>query len=167
MGFWNVNGLSSTDNNNLHYLFKQSLIQNSNLDILALSETFLLGDQHLSVPDYRPIWIGHNRTEPHPQATRGSGGVGVLIHNRINKYFNCELLNAEYEGILWVKFTARCDGSTPLLLCACYLPPETSTRRRDAAEFLDTLLGQVYEYQNHGLVLNGGDFNGRCGDLSE
>ena len=28
------------------------------------------------------------------------------------------------------------------------------------------LLGQVYEYQNHGLVLIGGDFNGRC-DLSE
>ena len=93
--------------------------------------------------------------------------MGVLIHNRINKYFNCELLHAEYEGIMWVKFTARCDGSTPLLLCACYLPPETSTRRRDAAEFLDTLLGQVYEYQNHGLVFIGGDFNGRCGDLSE
>ena len=93
--------------------------------------------------------------------------MGVLRHNRINEYFNCEVLNAEYEGILWVKFTARCYSSTPLLLCACYLPLETSTRRRDAAEFLDTLVGQVYEYQNHGLVFIGVDFNGRCGDLSE
>ena len=78
MGFWNVNGLSYTDNNNLHYIFKQSLIQNSNLDILAPSETFLCGDQHLSVPDY--TWSGHNRTELHPYATRCSGGVGVLAN---------------------------------------------------------------------------------------
>ena len=60
MGFWNVNGLRYTDNNNLHYLFKQSLIQNSNLANLALSETFVCGDQHLSIPDF--TWIGHKAT---------------------------------------------------------------------------------------------------------
>lgn len=49
----------------------------------------------------------------------------------------------------------------------CYLPPEDTSRRTDGSEFFENLLAQVYEYQNSGLVLIGGDFNARCGELSE
>lgn len=77
MGYWNINGLSYTDRNNPNYVFKLSAIKGMDQDILCLSETFLRDDQRLEIPDY--TWIGQNRTVINRRATRGSGGVGILI----------------------------------------------------------------------------------------
>jgi hypothetical protein len=48
-------------------------------------------------------------------------------------------------------------------VCICYIPPENSTRQVEKEYFFDSLLSQVYEYQNDGLFFICGDFNSRCG----
>ena len=54
-----------------------------------------------------------------------------------------------------------------LIPCVCYLPPENSSRRTDANVFYDTLLADLYKYQNLGTIFICGDFNGRCGNLED
>ena len=45
-----------------------------------------------------------------------------------------------------------------------YLPPENSSRSIDVNSFFETLLHNMYEYQNLGITLICGDFNSRCSD---
>ena len=49
----------------------------------------------------------------------------------------------------------------------CYLPTENSSRAFDVNGFYDTLLADIYNYQNDGLIYVCGDFNSRCGDLDD
>ncbi len=52
-------------------------------------------------------------------------------------------------------------------VCACYLPPEGSTRNSDPEEFFDTLLSQVFMYQQLGVFYICGDFNSRIGYVQD
>ena len=47
--------------------------------------------------------------------------------------------------------------------CVCYLPPEGSCRNEDSHAFFDTLISQIYLYQNDGLFIICGDVNSRYG----
>ena len=80
--------------------------------------------------------------------------------------FDISVLDDTTEGILWLQFRHKSDNFT-LLPCVCYLPPENSSRRVDVNTFLDTLLVNMYAYQNLGSIFICGDFNGRCGDLED
>ncbi len=42
-----------------------------------------------------------------------------------------------------------------------------SGRFVNATEYLDTLLGQIYKYQNEGMLYITEDFNGRCGLMDD
>ena len=48
-------------------------------------------------------------------------------------------------------------------LYVCYLPPSNSTRCLDINEFLDSLLGNIYDYQHNSIIKIIGDFNIRVG----
>ena len=49
-------------------------------------------------------------------------------------------------------------------ICVCYLPPEESSRRVNPHGFYDTLITQIYQYQDNGnMNFICGDFNGRYG----
>lgn len=52
-------------------------------------------------------------------------------------------------------------------VCACYLPPQGSSRYVSAQEFYDHLLTNIYEYQPLGQFIICGDFNSRIGDMPD
>lgn len=57
-----------------------------------------------------------------------------------------------YDGILVVKFVNKsCDYE--FVVCACYLPPENSTRGRDSEGVYSHLLAQVY--LNSDIIFSG------------
>ncbi|MEW8548010.1 MAG: endonuclease/exonuclease/phosphatase family protein, partial [Candidatus Thiodiazotropha sp.] len=155
---WNVRGWSLTDKDNDN--FRQTITILTNNDILALCETFLRKNDEISVDGY--VFIGHNRNTIHPNARRGSGGVGVLIKRSFLEEFEYSL-DKSVEDFLWVKFKHKLSDYK-LNLCVCYLPPANSSRNVDCEEFFTELLKKVYEYQNDGELLICGDFNARCGD---
>ena len=83
--------------------FRTEVLRSANYDIMGLCETFLRGDEKLDIPGFS--WIGHNRTVTDPRAQRGSGGVGFLIHQQVRDEYRIEILDKEYEEILWIKLT--------------------------------------------------------------
>ena len=56
------------------------------------------------------------------------------------------MLDKSYEGILWIHLHSKGDCDYAMVICACYLPPEGSSRGDNAQEFYDTLLTQKYMY---------------------
>jgi hypothetical protein len=135
------------------------------LDIVAVEETHLCDQDKLLFEDFE--WYGNNRTHLHRRARRGSGGVGFMVRKSLLDTFRCIVLDDTEEGILWLKLTSLSDDFT-LCCCACYLPPEGTTRYVDPHAFYDTLLAQVLVYQEEcDLFYLCGDFNGRCGNLPD
>ncbi|ESO94794.1 hypothetical protein LOTGIDRAFT_161046 [Lottia gigantea] len=77
-----------------------------------------------------------------------------------------DINNSSHEDILWIHVTGI-NSNLSLCLAVCYLPPEGSTRPCEPQTFFETLLEQIYSYQNMGDIQICGDFNARCGDASD
>ena len=54
-----------------------------------------------------------------------------------------------------------------LAICVCYIPPESSTWGDCSLEFFDWLASQIVEYTCGRQVIVCGDFNTRCGNLTD
>ncbi|CAC5381141.1 unnamed protein product [Mytilus coruscus] len=131
---------------------------------MSLCETHLTSQDKINVPGY--TWFGFNRSKIHRKAPKASGGVGVLVKNWLFELFNVSVVDKSFDGILGIKFTGR-STEFEFLVFACYLPPENSSRGRDAQSFYAHLLSQIYmSNENDGIYLIG-DFNSRIGSLSE
>ena len=147
--------------NDENYQFREQILRNTDIDILALTETFLKGEEKLCVDGYR--FIGNNRQVQSQNARRGSGGVGVLIKDDICNEFDIGILDDTGDGILWIYFKT---DTKQFNICICYLPPETS-KFCDAQEFYTKLLEQIYIYQGVCDFYVVGDLNSRCGEYSD
>ncbi|VDI82923.1 Hypothetical predicted protein [Mytilus galloprovincialis] len=158
LGVWNVRGWSLKSNDNSQ--FRKQVLECTNCDILALTETFLRKDEKLNIPGF--TFFGNNRKTINRNANRGSGGVGVLVKNEIYNSYTFETLDSEFDGILWIKMRSKTDFLS-LCIAICYLPPAESGRALDHHVFFQTLLEQVYTYQNMGRTVICGDFNSRVG----
>ena len=130
------------------------------MDIVGIAETHLKKEQTLTVPGY--IWFGHNRQEQHHRAQTGSGGVGFLVKDDIMNDFKIAVKDASTEGILWIEVRSK-TSEFCFNMCVCYLPPVDSSRHIDPHDFFETLLSQVYCFQQNGPFLICGDFNSRLG----
>ncbi len=83
-----------------------------------------------------------------------------FIRDTLCEKYIITTLDNLYEGVLCIKCISKeCDHI--FLICVCYLSPEKSTRNSNPDEFYDTLLSQIFMYQNHGTFYVCGDFNGR------
>ena len=118
------------------------------LDIIGLAETHLRDNNIPFIKGYSAFT--HNRTQLHRRAKVGSGGVCVLIKLYILEQFTVKIPDNDIEDILWVKLVHK-TTSEQFCICVCYLPPEGSSRNVDLRGFFDTLLSQIYVYQD--LVL--------------
>ena len=154
IGSWNVRGWSLEPAQKL----RENIISSLNLDIICISETFLLEGQEINVPGYN--WFGNNRKHIAKRAWRGSGGVGLLIKNDILEAFDIAVIEDKFEGILWAQLIHKLSKRA-LGICACYLPPLGSSRymcmlsppagssRGDhSADFFDSLRALIVEYYN-------------------
>jgi hypothetical protein len=154
---WSLN--TDTDNFKMRY----DMIQFLNMDMVAIAESHFRKNSGLAnyFPGYR--WMGNNRKTIHVKARSGSGGVGLLVKNELYDDFKISILDDSEEDILWVKLTAR-KSDFVIIVCVCYLVPEGSCRYINAADYFDTVLGQIYRYQNEcQVMLLCGDFNSRIG----
>ena len=160
---WNIRGYSLRDESSR--VFRDDNIHSVDYDILALCETFLRDDQVIELDNYK--WIGHNRLHLAQNAARGSGGVGLLVKAKLLEMFTCTVIDKTFEGILWTKFKHKLDDDIQFNMCACYLPPESSSRGDSQQEFFTTLLSQIYMYNNGIPYWILGDFNKRIGDRQD
>ena len=159
-GFWNTRGWSVNKNSD-NYILRSSCLNVADLKkIIGLAETQLVGNEQIDFDGYH--WFGKNRQSLHLKAKVGSGGVGFLIRDDIMNSFNVTVLDDTYEGILWLKLQRIDNEGDCFCICVCYLPPENSTRAINVNEFFDTLITQIYSYQNNTIQFICGDLNSRC-----
>ena len=118
----------------------------------------------ISFSDYK--WFGHNRTNLHSNARRGSGGVGCFVKRSLLDRFEVSMVDRSIEDIMWLKIKCLHSGES-VFFCICYLPPENSSRKVDAEHFYTNLMHQVYQYQNIGKIVICGDLNSRIGTESD
>ena len=129
-----------------------------------MCETHLPGNKTVELNGY--TWLGLNRTHIHRNAPKASGGVGILVKQHLNDMFNIEIVDKSYDGILAVKFSNK-TTKTDFIVYACYLPPENSTRGRNAQTFFAHLLTLIYSHCYCDQMFIAGDFNARIGNLSD
>ena len=60
-------------------------------------------------------------------------------------------MQSEFEGILWIELQHKLTNER-LRFCVCYLPPNNSSRSVNAEEYFNTLMGNIYEFQNRSLI---------------
>ena len=77
-----------------------------------------------------------------------------------------EIVDKQFDGVLVLKLVHN-DTETEFLIFSCYLPPEHSTRGRDAQSFFVHLLSLIYMYGDCDYMYIAGDFNSRIGTLSD
>ena len=138
-------------------------------DLVALSETHLLGNQRVEgVQGYQ--WFGMNaQAHAAPTLLRGSCGVGFLVKNSIAPFAEF-LAVASSERTAWVRLQTppamdkhakhQNGGPTPapgLLFVASVYAPQSNSKEANA--FWDKLALQVVEFQRRGRVILAGDFN--------
>lgn len=132
-----------------------------NLDLIGIAESHLKGSKVLEVDGYQ--WYGNNREDTHKRTYKGSGGVGVFVRKSLYTEFDITNLYDKTEGILWIELHHKLTKER-LRLCVCYLPPGNSSRNINAEDYFNTLMYNIYEFQNDSLITVCGDFNARIGD---
>ena len=127
-----------------------------------ISETWFVNSrQHYQVPNYAFFVL--NRKDKHKNAPSGSGGVGLLVHQRIlNNYQIVEIVNS-FEGQLAIVMKHR-NIDYSICIASLYLPPDNSKYGQDPEGFYEALTQLVYEQNHVDEMILGGDYNGRIGD---
>lgn len=141
----NAQSLNSSE----HYSEFQHVFSNSNIDIIAVSETFYQEHSKTQLPNY--VIFNVNRVE------RSGGGVAIYVHNklkaRILSKSSGEKGKPEYV-IIEVK-----SGNDKILVSCLYRPPKIG--------FLQTFLDEIYSFlPNYNYSVMCGDFNARFGSGS-
>ena len=133
------------------------IVQDQNLDICAVSETWLAVDtsEKLMGKVFGSDFVWFDRERKHQKGT--FGGVGLLCRKSVGVFSLIKVSN-QYE-ILWVKL---CRNNDLYFFCSVYIPP-TKSRREDAKEVLIELETDIINFRRLGKVIVMGDFNCRIG----
>ncbi len=150
----------TADNHNL----REGIIRAIDADIISICETHLSRQNTINSDNY--VWFGFNRADIHTSAPRASGGVGVLVKKWVTEQYSTCVVDKSHEGIIALKFTHNVTDRN-FVVFSCYLPPENSTRGRDAQSFFAHLLAKIYTHSDCDSMFIGGDFNARIGTLSD
>jgi len=100
-------------------------------------------------------WFGHNRSELHRNAQRGSGGVGLLTKNCVLAHYDNNVLDKSIYGLFLIELVNR-QTSAHYLIFTCYLPPENFVWRRDSSTFFAHILSLIYLHSNDDFILLAG-----------
>ena len=124
------------------------IVQDQNLDICAVSETWLAVDtsEKLMGKVFGSDFVWFDRERKHQKGT--FGGVGLLCRKSAGVFSLIKVSN-QYE-ILWVKL---CRNNDLYFFCSVYIPP-TKSRREDAKEVLIETVNfpvKITHFWKHGL----------------
>ena len=90
---------------------------------------------------------------------RGSGVVGLLVHEEVLEWCVVEVLDTEVEDVLWVRLSQEYEEM--LTLGVCCIPPESLSCGWRAEETLQLLAEQVEKFGSQRPLIICGDFNVR------
>ena len=91
----------------------------------------------MSIQGY--TWFGHNRLRISHRASRGSGGVGILVNSNILVDYDVAILDTQMEGILWVKLTINYHPKIYVCVYVTFHHASLSSRGDSSEEFFDCL----------------------------
>ena len=155
IGTWNVSGINSKWN------FLENILWQKRLDIVAVCEHWLRGDEKVKLSKFKWVGVCGKRDE---DAKRGRGGIGFLIRNSISCFTSVvkPIKESEFEErIMWLKIDCGGKGKN-IYICAVYMDVEGS-----CSEKRDKMLSELSEakmlLENDGSVWFMGDFNARVG----
>ena len=86
--------------------------------------------------------------------------TGILVDCRF------EIVDAEYDGILCVKYISKTTDFT-FIIFSCFLPPENSVWGRDAQSNFAHILTNLYINNDDDAFIVYGDFNARIGSFKD
>ncbi len=105
---WNLNGWGRDKHESLVNIF---LFYDP--DLIAVNETWFLKDRpDYNVPNY--TFYLNNRKEVHKNARKGSGGVGILIHDRVLQQFKVTEVNDCFDDIILVRLIHKLNKAVSL-----------------------------------------------------
>ena len=162
MGLWNIHGINSWKLEHSDFI---SFIYNHS--IVFLTETWKRSDNTNLLYNNDDFIEFHVCRQVVKTAKRNSGGITVLIRKEIEMYI--EHVKSYGEGIIWFKLPKEHTGTQyDIYLCCTYIPPINSPRHLLSDEnMFDVLYGDILKYNDLGYCIIYGDFNSRCGDLSD
>ncbi len=104
--------------------------------------------------------VGNNR-----RAARG--GIAVYVCQRLARHTSV-WRTAAFGTHAWVRVGKEAGLTAPLMLAACYIPPQSgNAHAKDIADVWDALAADVAAAQAEGAVLLAGDFNARTATLQD
>ena len=100
-----------------------------------------------------------NRTFKHKNASRASGGIGILVANKFEKHTR---IDPTYDHLIWLTITTEYYQKNSKIGCA-YIPPKNSTYVGLRNDYFTMLEEEVARYtESHHIILCG-DLNSRTG----
>ena len=93
---------------------RSEIIQYMDCDLVSINETHLLNKDNIHLTGYR--WIGLNRSKLHVNAPKGSGGVGILIKERLYPEYKIDIIDNLVDGILGIKLPIKLTKLTFVVL---------------------------------------------------
>ena len=97
---------------------------------------------------------------------RNSGGVGILVRDKICEEFSVSIVDKSFEGILALELRHN-KSDFSVVIIVCYLPPEHSSWGMTSGDFFVNLCTVYYLNINADLILFAGDMNARTGNLKD
>ena len=171
---WNVYGIADSKSGainskrrELEEFLSPSSRQPDPARLVFVQETWLQDDDTLDIPGY--VWHGRNRTKIVPGCQRGSGGIGVLVHDSIAPFARV-VSTPSYggtEGVMWLRVDHGRRRQHDMY-CMLYLEQQRPQFPVDNDAVFDGIQSDWLRYSesayNMFLV---GDFNTRVGQLQE
>ena len=155
IGSWNINGLGDKCKD-------ESFLSCIKYDINILLETWKGTNSDCNIPDFNVIQKCRKKKE---RSKRYSGGIIIFYKSYLKNAIH-ELRDAtESPNRLWVKIDKEYFGLLKdLYICACYIPPSSSSHYDD--DFIK-LESEISQFSNTGNLLIIGDLNSRIAEFPD
>ena len=118
-------------------------------DILGFVETMKSDIFRPQIPGYQAYHFA--RLKKHENAKRDSGGILILVSNKIRKYVSVQ---RESDSVVWVKLHGKyLSLPSDISIGFVYIPPEGSTHAVGDTDIFDDLSASIQTRSKQGQVV--------------
>ena len=153
---WNINGWGRAKYDNI-----ECVLTVYEPDIAMFCETWFVSSKELpTVRNY--TFFVNNRKCLHKNACTGSGGVAILVHDKVLSKYRIEELVLEHDRLMLMVLQNKCSEFR-IAVAIGYLPPDNLWYGTEADSFFEILTQLIYTFGECDQVYIAGDFNARIG----